>query len=594
MKKVFLVDDEILIRETIRDCVHWEQEGFLYCGDASDGEVALPLIEELHPDILITDIKMPFMNGLELCTLVRQRMPDIKIIILSGHGEFEYARSALSIGIEEYCLKPISSADLTSLLRSVSRKIDKERSEQAQLERLRRNESMGRVQSRAKLLDDLCSGFLTTPEALHAASQLEVPLVARYYAVVVMDLREADDPAGAHVPEQQATGELTSTKSRAIEGHETGAKEETPEGLFLDARLLLGQAAELSTVNRQLMQQISAWEEDTALPFRQSRTKTGWIVKGDTVDTLNERIEPFRRLQENAAEHARSCVMAVGIGSIQDRLQGVHLSCLEAEEDMHWQRLSRQNRRNLWEATRSTLHRNIFLDRQAFIGFLKVGSPPETPGFIRDFAAVLQPIDWNTSLIGYYILNDITLEVIRTAEELYRQPESPDSFLRPFQSDIESIRDWEDACAYLTRLAEQFWLWRTRSSDRYAHLLVQVKAYIQANYDKDHISLQDAADYVNVSPSHLSKIFSQETGQTFIEFLTQTRIRKAMELLHSTQAKTYEIAFQVGYSDPHYFSNLFKRTTGMTTTQFRRKGTLPAALHRAEGAADESSQTISL
>ncbi|GAA0133221.1 hypothetical protein YSY43_00610 [Paenibacillus sp. YSY-4.3] len=579
MKKVFLVDDEILIRETIRDCVHWEQEGFLYCGDASDGEVALPLIEKLHPDILITDIKMPFMNGLELCALVRQRMPDIKIIILSGHGEFEYARSALSIGIEEYCLKPISSADLTSLLRSVSRKIDKERGEQAQLERLRQNESMGRALSQAKLLDDLCSGFLTTPETLHAASQLEVPLIARYYAVAVMDLRDGDDQAGGHASDQQATGEMAGV---------------TMEGPLHDAKLLFGQAAALNTADKQLMQQICSWKDDTALPFRQSRTKTGWIVKGDTIDALKERIEPFRRLQESAAEQSRSYVIAVGIGSIQDRLQGVHLSCLEAEEDMHWQRLSRQNRRNLWEATRSTLYRNIFLDRQAFIGFLKVGSPSETPGFIRDFAAVLQPIDWNTSLIGYYILNDITLEVIRTAEELYRQPESPDSFLRPFQSEIESIRAWEDACAYLTRLAEQFWLWRTRSSDRYAHLLVQVKAYIQANYDKDHISLQDAADYVNVSPSHLSKIFSQETGQTFIEFLTQTRIRKAMELLHSTQAKTYEVAFQVGYSDPHYFSNLFKRITGMTTTQFRRKGTLPAALYRAEGAANESSQTISL
>lgn len=565
MKKVLLVDDEILIRETIRDCVNWEKEGFIYCGDASDGEVALPMIEELHPDILITDIKMPFMNGLELCTIVRQRMPDIKIIILSGHGEFEYARSALSIGIEEYCLKPISSVDLISLLRNVSRKIDKERSEKDHIEHLRQSESENKAISREKLLGDLCSGFLTTTEALHSAAQLAVPLISRYYAVIVMDLRYVEE-------KKMSSGSLMTVAMPPVE-----------------------QAVSLSAEDQALLQQANACNDGTVLAFRQSRTKTGWIVKGDTADALQERIARFRRLQESMTEQVGgSYVMSIGIGSIQDRLQGVHVSFLEAEEDMHWQRLSRQNRRNLWEATRSKLYKNIFLDRQAFIGFLKVGSPAETPSFIRKFAAELQPIHWDASLIGYYILNDITLEVIRTAEELYRQPETPDSFLQPFQSHIESIRTWEEACTYLTRLVEQFWLWRSRSSDRYAHLLVQVKEYIQSNFDKDHISLQDAADFVNVSPSHLSKIFSQETGQTFIDFLTQTRIRKAMELLHSTQAKTYEIAFQVGYSDPHYFSNLFKRVTGMTTTEFRKKGTVPTALCRAEGARDESSQSFSL
>lgn len=81
MKKVMLVDDEILIRETIRDNTQWEQEGFIYCGDAPDGEMALTLIEQLRPDIVITDIMMPFMNGLDLSAIVRERNPEVKIII---------------------------------------------------------------------------------------------------------------------------------------------------------------------------------------------------------------------------------------------------------------------------------------------------------------------------------------------------------------------------------------------------------------------------------------------------------------------------------------------------------------------------------
>ena len=99
--KVFLVEDEIVTREGIRDNVDWRAAGFEFCGEAPDGELALPLIEESKPDVLITDIKMPFMDGLQLSKIVREHMPWVKIIILSGHNEFEYAQSAVKLGVTE-------------------------------------------------------------------------------------------------------------------------------------------------------------------------------------------------------------------------------------------------------------------------------------------------------------------------------------------------------------------------------------------------------------------------------------------------------------------------------------------------------------
>lgn len=120
MKKIMLVDDEILTRESIRNCVDWKSNGFIYCGDAADGEMALPLIEEWSPQIVITDIKMPFMDGLELASIVRKAYPHIKIIILSGHDEFHYAQQALRIGVEDYCLKPVGSTDLIELLQKLA------------------------------------------------------------------------------------------------------------------------------------------------------------------------------------------------------------------------------------------------------------------------------------------------------------------------------------------------------------------------------------------------------------------------------------------------------------------------------------------
>lgn len=123
MIKVFLVEDEVVIRDAIKNSINWEQEGYEFVGEASDGELALPMILKEKPDILITDIRMPFMDGLELSRLVKKELPDTNIIILSGYDEFEYAKEAIKIGVEEYLLKPISSNVLLEHLGEVASKI---------------------------------------------------------------------------------------------------------------------------------------------------------------------------------------------------------------------------------------------------------------------------------------------------------------------------------------------------------------------------------------------------------------------------------------------------------------------------------------
>ena len=116
MIKVFLVEDEYAIREGIKKSVDWEKNGFELVGEAGDGEMAFPKILKTKPDILITDIRMPFMDGLELATLVKKELPDIKIVVLSGYDDFNYAKQAISIGVEEYILKPVSGENLLKLL----------------------------------------------------------------------------------------------------------------------------------------------------------------------------------------------------------------------------------------------------------------------------------------------------------------------------------------------------------------------------------------------------------------------------------------------------------------------------------------------
>jgi len=397
MKKVMLVDDEILIRENIRDCIPWAQEGFTYCGDAPDGEVALPLIDQHVPDILITDIKMPFMNGLELSRIVRDKYPEMKIIILSGHDEFEYAREALRLGVEDYCLKPVSAADIMKLLQEVSGKIDRQRQDRERLEKL----------------------------ANRLASQ-----------------RDAASAAGS-----------------------------------------------------------------------------------------SERMT------------------SAGYGA-DDNGMGM----------------------NAGSAAAGVIPPHVHLDRQRFLSFLKVGVQAEAELYIRGYLSPLNGIDWSAASYGRYALNDLTVECWQAARELLRSPELTAEENQRFTQALAAVRSTDDAVQYLLLVAEQFWTWRAQAAGRYSEQLRDVKAFIDAHIGDDKLSLQDAAAHVRMSPSHLSKVFAQETGETFIEYVMQMRIRKAMELLLATNDKTYEVAFKVGYNDAHYFSNVFRKATGMTPRDFRKRG----------------------
>ena len=133
--KIFLVEDEFVIRNGIKNIIEWEKEGYEFVGEASDGELAYPMILKERPDILITDIKMPFMDGLELSRLVRRELPDIKILILSGYNEFDYAKEAIKLGVTDYLLKPISSVRLLEALKEVCQLISQEKEEKELLKR---------------------------------------------------------------------------------------------------------------------------------------------------------------------------------------------------------------------------------------------------------------------------------------------------------------------------------------------------------------------------------------------------------------------------------------------------------------------------
>lgn len=186
--KVFLVEDEVIIRSGVKKSINWEQEGYEFVGEASDGELAYPMILKEKPDILITDIRMPFMDGLELSRLVKKELPDIKILILSGYDEFEYAKKAIKIGVTEYLLKPISAAKLTEVLNAVAETIRQENEEKNLLETYFAEMRENTERDKMRLFEKLLMGDLSMGEILEAGERFGMNLGASCYKIVLFKI----------------------------------------------------------------------------------------------------------------------------------------------------------------------------------------------------------------------------------------------------------------------------------------------------------------------------------------------------------------------------------------------------------------------
>ncbi len=185
MIKVFLVEDEAIVRNGIKKRIKWEENGFEFVGEASDGELAYPMIQKTRPDIVITDIKMPFMDGLELSRLIKQEMPAVKIVILSGYDEFEYAKEAISIGITDYLLKPIDGSGILETLDNIKSMIKEERKRQEYMEQFKKEMQEERGNKKTKLFRDIIENKLSYIEVINAGKELNMELTAEQYNLLL-------------------------------------------------------------------------------------------------------------------------------------------------------------------------------------------------------------------------------------------------------------------------------------------------------------------------------------------------------------------------------------------------------------------------
>lgn len=176
MMKVFLVEDEFVVREGIKNNINWEAHGYDFCGEASDGEIAYSLIQKEQPDIVITDIKMPFMDGLQLSRLIKAEYPWIEIILLTGYEDFQYAREAIRIGVSCYLSKPISGDNLLKEVDALAEKVEEKRQEREVALRYEAEMQERTELDKLEFFRNLLTGGKSFPELLEGAKRLGIDI----------------------------------------------------------------------------------------------------------------------------------------------------------------------------------------------------------------------------------------------------------------------------------------------------------------------------------------------------------------------------------------------------------------------------------
>lgn len=537
--KVFLVEDEMVIRRGIKNSIDWEKEGYIFCGEASDGELAYPMIIKEKPDILITDIRMPFMDGLELCKLVKKELPNIKILILSAYDEFDYAKEAIRLGVTEYLLKPISSGKLLEALNGVSESIRREKEDKDLVRKYMEEMRENTEHEKQKFFEQMIAGNLSMADALETGKKYEMNLSAGMYNLLLFRFTLGK--------ENRKSGELLGEAEYAIE-----KLTERLEYVFEFQRGVEGWAFLLMADNEeQMSERVKELSKDLEEIMKNYSTIAYFGGIGQPVARLRELEESFREAERALA--ARFTMELNRIISVEDIRMAQNVDTLDDIEITSFGEI---------EKTRTMLEK-----------FLNNGAEDEIDEFVDVYINELPEENLKSVLMRQYIIMDAYIVMMSFCEKIEGIEGEMQAQSEELKNSMKTIQTLEEIKNYIRMLLKKIIGVRdTISGRRYSDIIEIAKDQIRKTYMSDEISLNTIAAEVGMSPSYFSSIFSKEMGKTFVEYLTEIRMDRAKELLMCSSMKTSEIGYEVGYKDPHYFSYIFKKTQNCTPKEFRARG----------------------
>ena len=541
MLKIFMAEDEVIVRETIKRMIPWENLGFELVGEAADGEMALPLLIRQQPDLLITDIKMPFMDGLTLARLAKKEVPGLKVVILSGYDDFNYAKQAINIGVEDYLLKPITKNALIERLTEIRSRYEDEKTQREYYEKFHREMQAYEKNSSRDFFEVLVSGSLDMMEVYKRAEKLGLDIVAESYNVLIFTMNCNEDFSGQREGYSSWEAESLEMLEKFFTGHPFAMLFRS--NVFSYGVLIKGEKNSIRENTRICV------EEIRKIFDRKEDNKEWFVAVGESV----ERLSQIQKSYHSASRAFSQRYLYDGKVLYYDEMLAMEKKDVTNDDSEYLQKVD-------VNALNPTILQK----------FLSNGLLEETENFVQDYFYAIGQEPMESVVFRSYVILNVRFSVLSFLKELgcdtkTLEPEDTEKIL------AESGRNMESIIAYAEKLVSQAIQLRDRNSgNKNRSILKTAVDFIDQHYMEEDMSLNKAANAANVSANHFSALFSQNMGQTFIEYLTSLRMDKAKEYLRCTGMRSSEIAGEVGYKDAHYFSYLFKKTQGMTPSDYRK------------------------
>ena len=527
---VLLVDDEEEVFQLIIKKLDWERMGFRIAGYARNGVEALEIAEELQVDVVMSDIKMPYMDGLTLCKKLKELYQSIKVIIFSGFDEFEYAKEALKIEAEEYILKPFNASELREVFERIRGNLDRELDEKRNIDKLTEYymESLPVLQE--NFYTSLIEGQIASDAIGQYAKNYQISLSGPFYVVTILHI--SSNAVGEEDAIRDAT--LLSMSVKKLAEESLAGKWDSRTVTYLGDIIVITQLADEESI-------------------------THFTDRMDRICKMAKRVCKAR--------------VTAGIGHICNRPEQLSVSYQGAKNAISYRVLYGTTRAINIAETDPQERGDIPWEGpyiREIIKRIKMGESDALKTEIRRFASQISGkrmslqkyriliMELLTEIFRFGANNQINLDLIFG--------ENSDVYAQAMQLESpEALGSWlEDRCIRM-----QLQLLEERR-DTTKSFVARAIEYVKEHYGDQDLSIETICRFLNVSAAHFSTVFKKETGKTFINYLTDYRMREAVNLLLTENEKTYIIAQKVGYVDPNYFSYVFKKQFGMSPSKYKQ------------------------
>lgn len=537
MIKMLVVDDEAVIREGIIKSIEWDQYDICIAGEACNGREALKIAYDTKPEIIIVDIRMPVMDGLEFSKRIRELLPSVKLIVLTGFGEFEYAKKAIDLKVSEFILKPAGAEELIRIITRLRDEIiyEKKKEETGKSYELLMNENLPVLQGR--VVNRLVNAAMSSDERdefIDAVGKLDMNLPGPRFQIFILAI---DDYYFSILSKSPKNRELTlesvlDISREAMDSYTNGYIFRNEIGLFVGLVNSGHHTCNISAMCKNIQYLISRH-------LKLSVSIGIGNEKSDIFTVYESYNEAFNALR---VRFYKGKSLVIGIDELKagdSALTQISLqSCTEEEKELL--------------LCLRLIDRNgvsSLLDR-LFERFMTVNA---------DYSNI-KNISLNLIMSSIRELQDMGIDTQEHMEVRFD----------PFQ-EIEKYETAEDIKKWMMKLiGELITIIENEKNESYKGIVKIAIEYMMKHY-YEPISLAAIAESVHVTPNYFSRVFRKETGESFVEWLNKYRVEKAKELLNDRSLKTYEVAEKVGFNDYKHFSYNFKKYMNCSLTEYKEQ-----------------------